>query len=306
MPIHLPPLTRRRFLAGALAAGAGLLARCGLFAADPAADPHAWALLADPHVAADRAAVNRGVNMAEHLAAVVKEVAALPQRPAGVLVNGDCALKDGQPGDYATLAGLLKPLREAGRPLHLTLGNHDHRDHFLAALGEPKAERPVAGRHVAVVRSPRANFVLLDTLDLTDGTPGRLGAGQLAWLAKVLDAHADKPAVVVGHHNLEPTVPEGKKPGGLLDTAALLKVLEPRRQVKAYVYGHTHVWEVKEHASGIHLVNLPPVAYVFAAGRPSGWVHLALKPDGARLSMHGLDRTHPAHGQTVDLAWRRG
>src|SRR5436305_1748841 len=154
MPIHLPPLTRRRFLAGALAAGAGLLARRGS-ATEPDADPHAWALLSDTHIAADRSVVTRQVNMADHLAAVNKEVTALPRRPAGVLVNGDCALKTGQAGDYATFSELLKPLREAGLPLHLTLGNHDHRDRFLAAFDGDKAP-PVAHRHVAVVATPRA------------------------------------------------------------------------------------------------------------------------------------------------------
>jgi 3',5'-cyclic AMP phosphodiesterase CpdA len=244
--------------------------------------------------------------MADHLAAVAKEVTALPRRPAGVLINGDCALKNGQAGDYATLGDLLRPLRVAELPLHLTLGNHDHRARFLAAFGGDKAGRPVASRHVAVVESPRANFVLLDTLDVTDGTPGQLGAEQLAWLANALDARPDKPAVVVGHHNPEAQVPAGRQPGGLLDTAALFKVLEPRKQVKAYVFGHTHVWEVKEHASGIHLVNLPAVAYVFAADQPSGWVHLGLTQTGARLELHSLDRGHKAQGQVVELAWRRG
>ena len=27
-----------------------------------------------------------------------------------------------------------------------------------------------------------------------------------------------------------------------------------------------------EHDSGIHLINLPPTAYVFEEGKPSGWV----------------------------------
>src|SRR5205814_1766480 len=120
-------------------------------------------------------------------------------------------------------------------------------------------------------------------LDVTDYPPGKAGEAQLAWLAKALDARPDKPAVVCGHHDprlQEP--PPGKQSWSLLDWPDLLKVLEPRRQVKMYVYGHTHVWAVKDHPSGIHLVNLPPVAYVFAAGQPSGWVHAVLRPDGAK------------------------
>src|SRR5690349_15273546 len=74
MPITLPPLrslpaiSRRRFLAGSLAAGAGLLLRRPLLAADETVqsvpvDPHRFALLSDTHIAADPKVAARGVNM---------------------------------------------------------------------------------------------------------------------------------------------------------------------------------------------------------------------------------------------------
>jgi 3',5'-cyclic-AMP phosphodiesterase len=299
VPIQLLPVTRRRFLA---AATASLLGVRGIRAA-PLADEHAWALLADPHIDGDRTAVSRGVKMADHLAAAVREVLGLPTRPANVLVNGDCAFKLGLPGDYRTFTSLLTPLREAGLPVHLTLGNHDDRRAFRAALETgPVPERPVPNRNVAVIRRPRANLVLLDSLDVVDKAPGKLGDAQLAWLARTLDANADKPAIVVAHHNLS----EAKPDGALIDTKALLDVIAPRKQVKAYVFGHTHVWAVKEHASGIHLVNLPAVAYPFQQGQPTGWVHGALAETGATLTMHSLDKTHKANGQVVELTWRKG
>jgi Icc protein len=298
MPFHLPPISRRRFLAGAIALCAtGRLRSRLAFAAE--ADPNSLALLADTHVAADRAVVVKDVNMAAHLTAVVKEIAAFKPLPAAGLVVGDLAQKSGQTGDYAAFVDLLKPLRETGLPLHLTLGNHDHRDRFADALKanhEPKLAE--------VISLPRANLFVLDTLEQTDGVPGAVGAAQLEWLAKALDARPDKSAIVVGHHDpmFEPP-PADKKPAGLLDTAELFKLLEPRRQVKAYVYGHTHAWGVKNHG-GIHLVNLPPTSYVFAEGRPSGWVHAELLTDGARLELRSLDAKHPDHGQVVDLKWR--
>src|SRR5215208_5215925 len=80
MPFHLPPINRRRFLAGAVAAlASGRLA----FADD--ADPNAVALLADTHIAADRARVVLGVNLTDHLTAAVKQVTALPHRPAAAV-----------------------------------------------------------------------------------------------------------------------------------------------------------------------------------------------------------------------------
>jgi Icc protein len=300
MPFYLPPISRRRFLAGAVAAcfSGGLRSRLA-FAAD--ADPHSLALLGDTHVAADRATVFKDVNMADHLTAVLKEIIALKERPAMGLIVGDLAQKTGQTGDYTVFGELLKPVREAGLPLHLTLGNHDHRDRFVAAISPPSM---TGGKMAEVIPTPRANLFVLDTLDQTDGVPGTVGAVQLSWLAKALDARADKPAIIIGHHDpMFAPPPEGKKPAGLLDTAELFKLLEPRRQVKAYVYGHTHAWGVKDH-NGIHLVNLPPTSYVFNPGPPSGWVHATLRPDGARLELRSLDVKHVAHGQVVDLKWR--
>jgi hypothetical protein len=299
MPIHLPPIDRRRFLA---TTAAGLLGAKAVRAVAPA-DEHSWALLSDPHIAADRTTVFRGAKLVDKLAAAVKEVLALPTLPANVLINGDCALKSGFPADYATFADLVKPLREAGTTLHLTLGNHDDRAAFRKALEpQPPAERPLLDRNVAIVRTPRANFFLLDSLDMVDLTPGKLGEAQIGWLSRQLDTHADKPAIVCVHHNLN----DARAQNGLVDTKSLLAVLEPRKQVKAYVFGHTHVWSVKEHASGIHLVNLPAIGYPFAATQPTGWVHCALTENGATLKLSSLDPKHAAHGQSVDLKWRPG
>ena len=303
MPIHLPPLNRRDFLVRSLLAGAGLAAGRPLLAAEKLKpiDPHFFALLSDTHIDANLKGALRGVVMADNLNAVTAEVNALPQRPAHALVNGDCALLRGEPGDYATFVELVKPLRAAGMPLHLTLGNHDDREHFWTGITEAGAvKRPVKDRHVSVVRMPRTNWFLLDSLDKVNFTPGLLGDDQLGWLTDALEKNADKPAIVVGHHN--PAETEHK--GGLQDWDKLVAVLAPRRHVKAFIFGHTHNWRTWEHESGLHLVNLPPVAYVFKADRPNGWVHAAVKPDGMRLQLSALDKQHPEHGQVKELKWR--
>src|SRR5687768_2016646 len=115
MPISLPPLSRRRFLAGSLAAGASLLLRRPLFGEEPqAADPHHFALLSDTHVAADPALVHKDVTMAANLKQVCGELLGPGKRPTAALVNGDLAMTSGLAGDYATFLGLLKPVREGG------------------------------------------------------------------------------------------------------------------------------------------------------------------------------------------------
>ena len=91
---------------------------------------------------------------------------------------------------------------------------------------------------------------------------------------------------------------------GLKDTVALFEVIRPRKQVKAYIYGHTHTWKVEQDDSGLHLINLPPVAYIFHEGDPSGWVRMMLRKDGMNLELRCIDPSHKDHGQKFDLKWR--
>src|SRR5579872_2932143 len=197
MPVHLPPISRRRFLAGSLAAGAGFLLDRNLPAAEQKADAHDWALVSDAHIAADRKQMNRGANMTDNFNAVAREITSLPRQPSAVLITGYLAFNTGEVADYATVTELLRPLRESGIPVHLTLGNHDERKHFQNALDQDQAaSRPLADRQAALLRSPCANWFVLDSLEQTNSTPGLLGEAQRAWLAGALDANTDKPALV--------------------------------------------------------------------------------------------------------------
>lgn len=298
MPFTLPALSRRQFLASSAAV---TLSASALRANDaPTADPHRFALMADIHIPSSPDVEARGVNMHDHLVQASKEILALEHRPAAAMILGDCAYLVGKAEDYALLVKTIAPLRDGGLPVHLALGNHDHRGRFWKALhADESQDKTLEAKHVLVIKSPRANWFVLDSLDITDKAPGLLGEAQLAWLAKLLDAHADKPAIVCLHHqpDLRPM------PGGLVDTQPLYDVILPRKQVKAMFFGHTHHWEIKEH-EGLHQINLPPVAYVFAKGKPSGFVEVELAEDSALLRLHSLDKTHPEHGKETTLKWR--
>lgn len=301
MPIYVPPITRRDFLAGTLAAGAALALPRSLVAEGAKADPNRFVLLADTHVCHERDRVHSGVKPVENFAAARKEILELSPRPAAVVVCGDCVFLEGLPGDYATLAQEVRPIREAGIPLWLVLGNHDHRDNFYAAFPDarPKGDPPVPDKHVAAVPSPHADWLLLDSLQKTNYTPGRLGEAQLKWLAGRLDAAPKRPALVVAHHNPD----YASKTSGLEDTKALFEALEPRKQAKAYFYGHTHAWGQTK-TGGIHVVNVPTLVWVFDKKQPRAWVDVQLGLDGMTLALHALDKSHPAHGEKVQLAWR--
>ena len=312
MPVELPPIPRRRFLAGSLAAGVSLAFGRTLLGGDVAVDALAgtsqeasaanrFALLSDLHIHADRGTRTRGVNQFRNLRRVCREFLSAPtaERPAAALVCGDCSLTRGDTRDYATLLSALQPVRKGGVPVHLALGNHDHRGRFRQAL-RPLLQEPgyreMTDRHVGVLASPHANWFLLDSLDHTNAIPGRLGSRQIAWLSSALDANPNKPALVFVHH----------PPGGeeaLTDYRSLMAALLPRRQVKALFYGHTHFWSVSQY-QGLHFINLPPVAYLFRKGDPNGWVDARLKPGGATLELRCLNPRHPRHAETHHLEWR--
>ena len=304
MPFYLPRLTRREFLKRTALAGAALAlapsSYAGIFG--KSRDRHTFVFFSDTHIAANPAEIYLKVNMTDHLAACVRELAAWPVKPAAVIVNGDLAYLFGKPGDYATFAKGIQSVRPIA-PMHLLLGNHDERENFWRAFPQDTVKvKSVPQRQAAVFSSDRANWFLLDSLDVTDKTPGELGAAQLGWLARELDLHPTKPAIVVVHHN--PQFP--KVTTGLLDTAELMDVLSPHRQVKALIFGHTHDWQITQHVSGVHFINLPPTSYTFKAGRPSGWVRVTLAPDGMEIELRSLDVNHPEHGQVKQLKWRAG
>jgi len=299
MPVHVPPLSRRQFLAGSLAAGAGGFWGDRLRAAT--VDPQRFVLLSDIHLWEHRDREARGIRPAERFVQARAQFLGLSPCPAAAIIAGDCAFGEGRAGDYAVLAEVVQPLRQTGLPLHFLMGNHDRHDTFFAAFPEakPKGTATVVDRHVALLETPAANWFLLDSLKKTNEVAGRLGKEQLEWLARTLDTHPDKPALVMAHH-----YPDHKsKVSGLEDTHALFDVLLPRKQVKTFIFGHSHRWEHGQR-DGLHLVNLPTLVWVFDKAQPAGWVDARLRPNGISLTLNALDKSHPAHGQIVDLKWR--
>ncbi len=301
MPFTLPQLSRREFLRRAALAGAVAAASpsayAGLFG--KSRDKHTVVFFSDPHIAADPRTVFRDVNMADNLSAVVKELLAWPDKPEAVIVNGDLAKTVGLAGDYATFGKLFEPVR-ALAPVHLTVGNHDERAHFWRAFPQDaKKLKSVPEKQVAVFPTARAHWFLLDSLDITNSTPGLLGTAQLEWLDRELTKHSAKPAIIVAHHS-----PDVTGMMGLKDTADLEELFLKHRQVKAFIFGHTHVWSVARQENGIHLINLPPTGYVFEKGRPSGWVRFTLTEEGMDVELRSLDPQYPDHGQVKKLRWR--
>ncbi len=300
MPIHLPTQNRREFLA---TVGVGILTfSTASFGAENTIEEDLVYLLNDTHIG-EKHPENSPIPT--HLRQIVSELVERPRKPATVLINGDLALKDGQPGDYRHFAKLIEPLQKAKINLHLTLGNHDHREVFYEVMQEQRPQEPVVeSRHIAVVQTRFANFFLLDSLQKTMVTQGTLGDVQLKWLAEALDQNADRPAIIVSHHNPRLGGDPLHFPGGLIDSQPLWDVLQPRKQVKAYIHGHIHHRSLAKHG-GIHIINTPATSYV---GNPetstTGWTTARLSPNGVKLTTHTNNTEHLWNDAVDQLEWR--
>ncbi|MCA9021316.1 MAG: metallophosphoesterase [Planctomycetaceae bacterium] len=301
MPVHLPAQNRRQFLftlgAGFVTCSTGLLAK-----EQDTQQTDIVYLLNDTHIGEKHPPKSP---VPTHLREVVTELVELPQKPACVLINGDLALRDGQPGDYRHFARLIQPLQDAKIDTHLTLGNHDNRDVFYEVMQEQKPSAPpVKSRHISVVQTKYANFFLLDSLQKTMVTQGTLGKEQRTWLANALDAHTDKPAIIFTHHNPRLGGDPVHFPGGLTDSEELWELLAARPQVKAYIHGHIHHRSNAEH-KGIHIINTPATSYV---GNPdqstTGWTVAQLTPTGVTLTTRTNLKDHAWNHQTKTLTWR--
>jgi len=292
-------ISRRTFLASSIAGAAVLGWGIRTRAQEPKADR--WILLADPHIPGDpeKADGKPPIKPVEKLRIMRDGVLGLDYTPVGLLIGGDCAYLHGEHQDYVTLKQELQPIVDAGIPLHMAMGNHDNRERFWEVFPDHQklSAGSVEGKHAYTLDAPNGTWFILDSNRETDFTPGELGAAQLEWLAQELDKRSDKPVLLMAHH-----YPEGEN--GILDFESFWKVIQPRKQVKAFFYGHSHVWSMQQR-DGVHLVNLPALAWLFKEeGIPRAWVEAAVREGGAELKVHVMNGVALPEGGKYTLNWR--
>jgi len=182
-------------------------------------------LMSDMHVLAGRYTETS-------LARFVNDILAMDPLPRNVIGLGDLANLYGHVEDYECAKRIFAPLEAAGVKVTLGMGNHDKRTNFAYVFPEKAAESRMKNFHVFVVETPKADFIVLDSLQEypipnTWITPGAITDEQKEWLRNTLSGYK-KPVFVAAHHNLEET--------------KVLDILRECPTCCGYFFGHEHRW----------------------------------------------------------------
>jgi len=211
---------------------------------------------------------NPGSYQPERLIRTVNDILKMNPLPRNVIALGDLAYLTGKPAEYALLKELIAPIEEAGITLTLGMGNHDRRENFSAAFPAHAAKSKLKNYLTYVVDTPRAAFIILDSLQEGENhdrwiTAGKVESDQRQWLAEQLKA-ITKPVFVCAHHSLAET---GVKDLMLNSTSC------------GYIHGHDHVWRpgwVKKNYSSTRII---PTLCIPSTGHwgDIGYIVLSLK-----------------------------
>ena len=169
----------------------------------------------------------------QRLLKCIKAVLNMNPRPATLLCYGDMAFFEGKVEEYQLFKKLMAPIDKAGIKWETTMGNHDRLNNFFEAFPERKEKKPaVKDRYVHIVRTHRADFILLDSY-MQGQVRGEIRKDQKDWLINQLKQYtvATKPVFVGCHHLLNET--------NLTDTLLEYPVCP------GYIHGHAHKWMVE-------------------------------------------------------------
>ena len=227
---------------------------------------------------------NPGGYQPDLLRRTVKDILAMKPLPRNVIALGDLAYLTGREEEYALLKEIIAPVEEAGITLTLAMGNHDRRDNFRAAFPEQAAKSRMKDRYVYVVETPKADIIVLDSLQQGDDdktwiTPGALNEEETAWLKETLETYKDKPVFVSSHHPIH--------------ELGIQKLLLECPCCRGYIHGHDHIWKTDittyQDNRGLPLLTLPSNG----CWGDIGYVVAQSADHALRLDYHALDHYFP-------------
>ena len=170
-----------------------------------------------------------------HLRRTITDILAMDPLPRNVIALGDLAYLQGRIPEYVRLREIVAPLEAAGIKLTMAMGNHDRRKQFAEIFPEKAAESKMTDRMVFVVETPRADIILLDSLQESSPDPdkgivaGALNDAEREWLQETLNSYTDKPVFVTAHHALNET--------------GIQAMLVESKTCCGYIHGHLHYWQ---------------------------------------------------------------
>lgn len=251
-----------------------------------------WAFLSDTHVSADLDDRHRGFYPYQNLQEIAAAVVYDP--PDGLVVGGDLIRSKGGSPAYESLKTVLTPLAQRS-PILLGLGNHDDREDFCRVFGAAGAGgESVGNKRVVAADAGPVRLIVLDSLLFPGAVRGSLGEPQRAWLETALRRYDDRPAILFIHHPPD---------SHLLDAGRFRHLVEPLRQVKAIVHGHSHRYRLSRF-KGIHVIGLPATAYNLSGNESVGWVEARLTRQGGEFVLHAIRGSRTADGRVQELRWR--
>lgn len=150
-----------------------------------------------------------------------------------VILAGDLA----DHGEVAAYERFAASLAKLGPKPILTLGNHDDRANFLGLFPDLAAE---TGCIDHVIDSHGHRVIVLDSNDPEAGAAGLITKAQLDWLAARLDEAADRPVIIVLHHNI--TKLHVQTDFIILqENAAFAEVVARHPDIRQVISGHVHM-----------------------------------------------------------------
>jgi len=183
--------------------------------------------VSDCHLPANPDQAYRGINPYQNLEALLSKVKSL--KPDFLLATGDLS-EDGSLVSYQTIQEMFNSV---GVPVLALPGNHDDPERLAKAFPGSPVDSIEVSTHDAW-KVVRLNSCL-------PGKPeGRLSEETLAGLERFLKQHSNNPVLIGLHHQPitigSPWIDKYR----LLDTQALLALLDQYPNVRTVVWGHVH------------------------------------------------------------------
>jgi len=198
--------------------------------------------------------------------AAVAEMAAADL--AAVVVKGDLT-NDGTDEEFASFEASYRAA--FGDRLHVTRGNHDAYRGQQAYTGDEWIDLP------------GVSIALLDTV-IPEQTTGTISGQQLQWLDD-LSAAADRPVVVMGHHQQWVAGVRNNGYFGLDPDSAdgLTEVVANHPGIVAYTAGHTHRHRVRYMSCGV-----PSIEVGCVKDFPGTWAEYRVYDGGILQVVHRM------------------